>query len=98
MWDEKKGKWVNKDADEEDESMGVKPPPKASEIPGFSNPMPASIAPPVPNSSIPDNIPLQSSINAPAATSTPNNQSSGGPALPTANSVNKFKMQRGRGK
>ncbi|XP_075226850.1 endoplasmic reticulum export factor secretory 16 isoform X2 [Lycorma delicatula] len=107
VWDEKKGRWVDKNADEEDESMSVKPPPKASELPGFpssvpgSAPVPPALAPtPAPGPALVNSSTLDSTIPtaAPAAASTPTNVQSGVPtAAPSTNSVNMYKMQRGRG-
>lgn len=105
MWDDKKKRWVNTDADGEEVSGNVAPPPKMSEMPGrFA---PAGLISSTPNA--PTLAPVMANGSAGMAFSTP--VGSGSAVPPQANEgesasaavkppagPNMFKLQRGRSK
>ncbi|XP_052130597.1 uncharacterized protein LOC113215394 [Frankliniella occidentalis] len=96
VWDDQKKRWMNTDADGEDESANVAPPPKMSEMPGrFSSPGPVSSIPgstPVANGSA--NVPFNSPVSS-IIPSSAQNEGDSVASKPPAGS-NMFKLPRGR--
>ena len=98
MWDENKKQWVDKNADSDDVTSVIKPPPKASDLQTFSGN--------VNNPSLirPDPTNFVSNAGPPVSMET-SNQTFGAPGrnlpmpnvVPPASSNNIYKLQKGRG-
>lgn len=102
VWDDQKKRWVNTDADGEEENSNLAPPPKMSEMPGrFASPgplnsttIPPSSTPVVANGSagLPISTPHVAAIPA------VDNKENSPVAIPPPAGPNMFKLPRGRSK